>query len=114
MSIFFWGLVVLFLYFVFSYVSVYRKIDKLILLLLSRHCCESPQYGLDLVKESGGFIERGMVYVHLHRLEERGFIKSEKEEGESDRLPRRSYSLTPKGEEKVEAIRHSRIDGARL
>lgn len=34
--------------------------------------------GLDLVRESGGELRRGTVYVHLHEMEENGVVASER------------------------------------
>lgn len=57
-----------------------------------------PSYGLDLVNNSGGRLHRGTVYVHLHRLEERGVIRSWEDDRtevmvQRGQLPRRMYEL---------------------
>lgn len=33
-----------------------------------------PMYGLDMIEESGGMLERGTVYVLLGRMQDRGLI----------------------------------------
>jgi DNA-binding PadR family transcriptional regulator len=53
-----------------------RKKDKIILRLLRE---KSPRYGLELVKAADGKLGRGSVYVHLHRLEDEGFVTSKKD-----------------------------------
>src|SRR5262245_53687708 len=52
-------------------------------------------YGLQMVEASGGELKRGTVYVTLNRLEEKGYIKSRKEQAEPGiAQPRRLYKAT--------------------
>jgi DNA-binding PadR family transcriptional regulator len=55
-------------------------------------------YGLELVSksESEGRLKRGTVYVLLNRLEDKGFVESRKQAGDSV-IPRRMYRLTGLG-----------------
>lgn len=55
-------------------------------------------YGLEMVKASGGKLDRTSVYVYLARLEEKGFLESRqvKQEGASG-MPRRLYRITGAG-----------------
>ena len=56
-------------------------------------------YGLELVRNSGGKLKRGTVYVTLQRMEEKGLIESyvkEKPPTESG-IPRRLYRVTGHG-----------------
>ena len=56
-------------------------------------------YGLELVRNSGGKLKRGTVYVTLQRMEEKGLIESyvkEKPSTESG-IPRRMYRVTGHG-----------------
>lgn len=60
----------------------------------------SELYGLQMVKESGGALKMGTVYVILGRLEEKGFVESRREElkESSERsVPRRLYKITGQG-----------------
>ena len=56
-------------------------------------------YGLELVRNSGGKLKRGTVYVTLQRMEDKGLIESfvkEKPPTESG-IPRRMYRVTGHG-----------------
>lgn len=52
-------------------------------------------YGLELVKRSGGILKRGIVYLHLSKLEHWGVVVSRKEPrtGPWIGIPRRIYRL---------------------
>ena len=56
-------------------------------------------YGMGLVTRSQGRLKRGTVYVTLHRMEEKGLVRSRVEELEEPRagLPRRLYRPTDRG-----------------
>jgi DNA-binding PadR family transcriptional regulator len=62
-------------------------------------------YGLELVKNSGGALKRGTIYVTLGRLEAKGFLESRKESlaefttdsGTVPVIPRRLYKITGLG-----------------
>jgi len=72
--------------------------ERLILeLLLNAPGCQL--YGLEMVKQSGGELKRGTVYVTLERMSDKGFVTSEeiKEEGQSG-LPRRVFRVTGLGQ----------------
>ena len=57
------------------------------------------RYGLDLVKASKGELKRGTVYVTLNRMEDKGLVKSERQDAESEEdLPRPKYRVTALGE----------------
>lgn len=51
-----------------------KAAEQCILDILSRS--PEPMYGLDLVKQSGGVLKRGTVYVLLSRLEDSGHVVS--------------------------------------
>lgn len=53
-------------------------------------------FGLQMVRESGGKLKRGAIYVYLTRMEEKGFVQSREEVGD-DALPRRYYRPTGLG-----------------
>lgn len=56
-------------------------------------------YGLEMIEQSDGKLKRGTIYVTLGRMEDKGLIKSRKEEPRpnSRGLPRRLYSPTGLG-----------------
>lgn len=57
-----------------------------------------PKYGLQLVEDSGGKLKRGTIYVTLNRLEEKGYITSEREApAPGIASPRRLYKATGLG-----------------
>jgi DNA-binding PadR family transcriptional regulator len=61
-----------------------------------------PQYGLQLRDAIWARMDldlTGVIYVHLHRLEDEGLIASWEEPGGRERggLPRRVYRITPAG-----------------
>jgi len=61
-------------------------------------------YGLELVRESGGRLARGTVYVLLGRLEEKGYVRSKvQRNAEHPGLPRPRYALTAQGQRVLEA-----------
>jgi DNA-binding PadR family transcriptional regulator len=69
-------------------------------LLILRLLSAMPEaYGLDLVHLSGGRIASDTVYAWLADLEERRLVsvRHERGRGETGRLPRRIYSITPAG-----------------
>lgn len=64
-------------------------------------------YGLQLVKESGGALKRGTIYVTLLRMGEKGFVESREESEPTDDyvgLPRRLYKITGLGIRAISAI----------
>jgi len=70
--------------------------EMLILKLLSE---SGETYGLDMVKQSGGRLKRGTIYVTLDRMEDKGLIESKLEQLKSDKggPTRRLYSITGHG-----------------
>lgn len=76
-------------------------IELLVLTLLR----DEPQglYGLELVKNSGGRLKRGTVYVTLMRLEDKGFVQSHVQPAAHAGLPRPRYTLTAPGKRVLEA-----------
>ena len=58
---------------------------------------------LQELREHGYDVSPGTLYPLLHRMEERGWLASEKR-GEGTRAPR-AYSLTPKGEQVLDTVR---------
>jgi len=66
-------------------------------------------YGLQMVERSEGELKRGTVYVTLNRLEEKGYIKSRKEEAKPGiAQPRRLYKVTGLGVRAFRAVEASR------
>jgi DNA-binding PadR family transcriptional regulator len=64
----------------------------------------SALYGLELVKESDGSLKRGTIYVTLGRMEEKGYVTSEKEASQSHSgLPRRTYRISGLGSKLLSA-----------
>ena len=64
---------------------------------------ETWWYGLELVRSSKGSLKRGLVYVHLDRLEAAGFVMSCLEVGsENVDIPRRLYRITKLGIRRLE------------
>jgi PadR family transcriptional regulator, regulatory protein PadR len=57
----------------------------------------TPMYGLELVQKSDGALKRGTVYLTLNRLEDRGFLKSEREKDSTATIPRLFYTVTGAG-----------------
>lgn len=64
---------------------------------------EVARYGLELIRLSRGELKRGTIYVILHRLEERGLVKSvvpkrsKQSKPKHSGLPRPLYSITEAG-----------------
>lgn len=52
--------------------------------------------GLDLILASGGRLSRGVVYVDLRRLEDRGLITSRISNWKTHGIQRRLYRLAPR------------------
>jgi PadR family transcriptional regulator PadR len=70
----------------------------LIRLHVLHHASRGPVYGLWMIRELGhhGYrIGPGTMYPLLHRLEEKGYLKSH--ESRSGGQLRRSYAITPSG-----------------
>lgn len=62
-------------------------------------------YGLQLVEKSEGALKRGTIYVTLSRLEDKGYIKSRKEDEQPGvASPRRLYKATGLGQKVFRAI----------
>jgi PadR family transcriptional regulator, regulatory protein PadR len=58
----------------------------------------SERYGLEMVKESGGALRRGTIYVTLNRMAEKGYVRSRQEKDAKDPgMPRRVYKMTGEG-----------------
>lgn len=85
-------------------VQLPSKAELLILNLLNEL---GESYGLALVKESGGLLKRGTVYVTLFRMEEKGYVTSSEEALTPDYIgiPRRLYKLTSLGRRALRAVR---------
>jgi len=81
-----------------------NKKQRLILGMLG---AKSPQYGVELVRRSGGFLRRAAAHVHFAGLEEAGLVEREDRvaigEGESSR-PSRIYTLTDRGRKAVKEM----------
>lgn len=57
-----------------------------------------PMYGLELVDRSNGTLKRGTIYVTLSRLEDKGYVTSEREKAAPGiATPRRLYKTTGEG-----------------
>lgn len=56
-------------------------------------------YGLQLVRESGGALKTGSIYVLLGRLEDKGLVQSRREDQNhlGGLIPRVLYRITPAG-----------------
>jgi PadR family transcriptional regulator, regulatory protein PadR len=67
---------------------------QILSLLIGR---SNDMYGLQLVRESGGSLKRGTIYVTLGRMEEKGFVSSREEREDGTDLPRRFYRVTGLG-----------------
>jgi PadR family transcriptional regulator, regulatory protein PadR len=73
---------------------VLSTLEALILDLLTAH---APTYGLDLVASSRGRLKRGSIYVTLGRMEEKGLVRSRREDRPGEGPPRRLYEPTALG-----------------
>ena len=62
-------------------------------------------YGLEMVRKSRGLLKRGSVYVTLSRMQQKGYVKSEKETAPPDESgpARRHYVVTAKGAQAFKA-----------
>ena len=84
------------------------ELEHLILLAILR--LEPDAYGLSVAREleahAGRRLSRGALYTSLDRLEHKGLLRWRTETGGPERrgLPKRVYSLTPRG---VAAVRGS-------
>lgn len=56
-------------------------------------------YGSQLVRDSGGVLKMGSIYVLLGRLEDKGLVRSRREQqnAEGQLIPRRLYQIEPAG-----------------
>ena len=81
------------------------SVQLCILALLSK----GKKYGFQIIKElrekSDGYfdLKEGTLYPALHRLEKRGYLKSEWVT-KSDRPPRKYYVLTSKGKKVLKSV----------
>lgn len=78
----------------------------LIRLHILHHASEKPVYGLWIIEElarHGYKLSAGTLYPLLHRLEERGLLKSSQER--AGRRSRRLYEITPEGRTALEAAK---------
>ncbi len=72
-----------------------RSKSYFVLELLRTH---GSLYGLEMVKLSKGELKRGAIYVTLSRLEDRGWLSSQREESfDGSRSIKRLYKLTGEG-----------------
>lgn len=74
----------------------FSKVEKTAMQLLI-NAGATPMYGLAIVEKSQGDLKRGTVYVTLNRLEDRGFLKSEREKDSTATIPRLYYTITGEG-----------------
>jgi PadR family transcriptional regulator len=76
--------------------------ERLILELL---LANGEMFGLQLVQQSHGALKRGTVYVTLGRMQEKGFVESQREPQQAGAigLPRRLYHVTRLGERALQA-----------
>ncbi|TWB55418.1 PadR family transcriptional regulator [Rhizobium sp. ERR 922] len=64
-------------------------------------------YGLEMVKASA-LLKRATIYVHLQRMEEKKWIRSEAEKDPSmSGMPRRRYFITGEGQRAFNASKAS-------
>jgi DNA-binding PadR family transcriptional regulator len=61
-------------------------------------------YGLQIVEKSNGSIGRASIYVHLGRLEEKGFVKVSKTTASHPGMPRPIYKITGAGARVLAAV----------
>jgi DNA-binding PadR family transcriptional regulator len=73
---------------------VLSTLESLILDILADR---GPTYGLDLVAHSRGKLKRGSVYVTLGRMEEKGLVRSRRDERPGEGPARRLYEPTALG-----------------
>lgn len=68
-------------------------------LILQSLVARGELYGAELVRDSGGKIKRGTVYVTLQRMEDKGLVESKQEQTTLNHigLPRRRYKATGVG-----------------
>ena len=84
------------------------ELEQLVLLAILR--LETEAYGLSIAREleweADRRLSRGALYTTLDRLELKGLVRWKLEPGGSERrgLPRRIYTVTPRG---VAALRHA-------
>lgn len=66
--------------------------------ILELLAARGEMYGLDFVRRSEGRLKRGTVYVTLGRMEDKGLVRSRREEAPADPgPPRRLYQLSGLG-----------------
>ncbi len=95
--------------------SLLGSFEELVLLAVKRLQVEDDAYGLSiqslLSEATGQPVVSGAVYTTLHRLEEKGFVESER----TDPLPKpggrskRVFRVTGEGELVLEAVRRARM-----
>lgn len=86
-------------------------------LLIMELLVSGSAYGLELVHRSEGKLKRGTVYVLLQRIEEKGFIKSQRQPRDGNsKSARRTYFLTGAGAQALSAYEElwKNLEGIKL
>lgn len=84
---------------------MFPKLSKKKYIILDLLRAGREMYGLELVKESGGTLPRGTVYVTLDRMEDEGLVTSQPEvDPNRSGSPRRLFRITGHGSRVLQAI----------
>lgn len=63
------------------------------------------RFGLEMVKESGGKLKRGTIYVTLNRMVDKGYVQSRHEKSPNDPgMPKRLYLISGEGERVLRSV----------
>ena len=74
------------------------RLSKTEYLILDLLRARGEKFGLEMVKDSGGRLKRGTIYVTLGRMGEKGYVTSRQEKDPKDPgLPRRLYRISAEG-----------------
>jgi DNA-binding PadR family transcriptional regulator len=67
-------------------------------LILQALVAKGEMYGLELVKESGGELKRGTIYVTLGRMADKGYVESKAvPQDDGSGMPKRLFKATGYG-----------------
>lgn len=80
------------------------RLSRLELFILEMLVAKGEMYGLEMVRESGGVLKRGSIYVTLNRMCGKGYVTSKiSPEPYTSGKPRPVYSVTGHGAEALSA-----------
>ncbi|NOX72353.1 MAG: PadR family transcriptional regulator [Alphaproteobacteria bacterium] len=81
-----------------------KQLSKLEYAILDLLRSGRERYGLEMVRDSGGVLKRGSIYVTLSRMQKKGYVASRQENEPKDPgLPLRLYKISGLGQRMLNA-----------